>query len=127
MIFAAVNSSLFYLYFVTYSDCFHLSSNVLLSFPSPPSILADSQMPELGRTLMEELKATSEHKEISTKSGDRIAYEEFNASQCKPIIDEIDRVLARHYGFTAEELDYILNYDIKYRLGADDEEETTAD
>jgi hypothetical protein len=30
-----------------------------------------------------------------------------------------------HYGFTAEELDFILNYDIKYRLGRDtgDEEE----
>ncbi len=38
----------------------------------------------------------------------------------KPIIDEIDRVLARHYGFTDEELDYIINYDIKYRLGAED-------
>ncbi len=25
--------------------------------------------------------------------------------------------LAGHYGFTAEELDFILNYDIKYRLG----------
>jgi hypothetical protein len=31
--------------------------------------------------------------------------------------DEIDRVLAGHYGLTAEELDFILNYDIKYRLG----------
>jgi hypothetical protein len=30
-------------------------------------------------------------------------------------------VLARHYGFTAEELDFILNYDIKYRLGRDTE------
>ncbi|MEK7674625.1 MAG: hypothetical protein AAB676_02160 [Verrucomicrobiota bacterium] len=35
----------------------------------------------------------------------------------KTILDEIDRMLARHYGFTAEELDFILNYDIKYRLG----------
>ncbi len=44
----------------------------------------------------------------------------------KPIIDEIDRVLARHYGFTDEELDFIINYDIKYRMGRggdDDEEE----
>lgn len=24
-----------------------------------------------------------------------------------------------HYGFAAEELDFILNYDIKYRLGRD--------
>jgi len=51
----------------------------------------------------------------------------------KPIIDEIDRVLAAHYGFTDEELDFIPstkltadipsarlragNYDIKYRMG----------
>lgn len=32
-------------------------------------------------------------------------------------------MLARHYGFTAEELDFIINYDIKYRLGRDVEEE----
>jgi len=35
----------------------------------------------------------------------------------------IDRVLGEHYGFTAEELDFIINYDIKYRLGADEGEE----
>jgi hypothetical protein len=32
-------------------------------------------------------------------------------------IDEIDKVLAKHYGFTNEELDFIINYDIKYRIG----------
>lgn len=31
--------------------------------------------------------------------------------------------LAGHYGFTAEELDFILNYDIKFRLGRDTETE----
>ncbi len=35
----------------------------------------------------------------------------------KSIIDEIDRVLAQYYGFTDEELDFIINYDIKYRMG----------
>jgi hypothetical protein len=33
------------------------------------------------------------------------------------LIDEIDVALAKHYGFNAEELDYIINYDIKYRMG----------
>ncbi len=37
----------------------------------------------------------------------------------KSIIDKIDQVLADHYGFTQEELDYIINYDIKYRMGKD--------
>ena len=35
----------------------------------------------------------------------------------KPIIDEIDRVPAKHCGFTDEELDSIINSDIKYRMG----------
>ena len=28
-----------------------------------------------------------------------------------------DKVLAKHYGFTDEELDFVINYDIKYRMG----------
>lgn len=32
-------------------------------------------------------------------------------------IDEIDSALASHYGLTEEELDFIINYDIKYRMG----------
>ena len=38
------------------------------------------------------------------------------------IIDEIDKVLAQHYGFTDEELEFIINYDIKYRMGRDAED-----
>ncbi len=35
----------------------------------------------------------------------------------KLIIDEIDELLAKHYGFTEEELDFIIHCDIKYRMG----------
>jgi hypothetical protein len=41
----------------------------------------------------------------------------FRVKESKAIIDEIDKVLAKHYGFTEEELDFIINYDIKYRMG----------
>ena len=37
-------------------------------------------------------------------------------------MDEIDCALARHYGLSDEELDFIINYDIKYRMGRDDEQ-----
>jgi hypothetical protein len=43
--------------------------------------------------------------------------EYFTINKSKPIIDNIDRALAAHYGFTAEELEFIINYDIKYRMG----------
>ena len=36
---------------------------------------------------------------------------------------EIDRVLAKHYNLTDEEPDFIINYDIKYRLGTDEADE----
>ena len=37
--------------------------------------------------------------------------------------DSSNRVLARHYGFTDDELDFIINYDIKYRMGRESGEE----
>ena len=49
--------------------------------------------------------------------------EEIDAKKQKKLFREIDTVLAGHYGFSAEELDFILNYDIKYRLGRSTETE----
>ena len=37
--------------------------------------------------------------------------------QSKNIMDRIDSILMKHYKFTEEELDFIINYDIKYRMG----------
>ena len=37
----------------------------------------------------------------------------------KAIIDEIDKVLGNHYGFSDDEIEYIINYDIKYRMMED--------
>jgi hypothetical protein len=41
----------------------------------------------------------------------------------KGLIDKIDLNVAKHYGLTAEETDFIINYDIKYRMGGTDDEE----
>ena len=66
-------------------------------------------------------KGCSVHRLKRKKSGLIIGAKDCKPS--KPILDEIDTVLAGHYGFTAEELDFLLNYDIKYRLGRSTEEE----
>jgi hypothetical protein len=39
------------------------------------------------------------------------------------VLEEIDCLLAQHYDFTDEELDFIINYDIKYRMGRESLEE----
>jgi hypothetical protein len=73
---------------------------------------------------MKDLRKNADRKTITTRDGDEVAYDEFNVSESKPIIDKIDAVLAQHYGFTDEELDFIMNYDIKYRMGLADEEDS---
>ncbi len=46
----------------------------------------------------------------------------FEYASSNPILDRVDRVPSRYYGFTNEELDSIVNYDIKYRMGQDSSE-----
>ena len=118
---AILNSTLFYSFFIAYSDCFHVSETLATSFPVPPSALEDQTLVALGAKLMRDLERNAEKKTINTKDGDKITYDEFRVGESKPILDEIDTVLAGHYGFTTEELDFILNYDIKYRLGRNSE------
>jgi hypothetical protein len=77
-----------------------------------------SRLISFSRDLMKAFQDSSSIKSISTQKG-AIKYQEFSPKSAKPIIDEIDRVLAQHYGFTEEELDFIINYDIKYRMGKD--------
>ena len=113
------NSSLFYAYFIAYGDCFHLSDKLVTHFPIPAGLLSDCSLSSLGPKLDADLRANAARKVINTKDGHRIAYDEFVAARSKPVIDEIDRVLAKHYDFTDDEADFI-NYDIKYRMGSDD-------
>jgi hypothetical protein len=121
---ALLNSSLFYVYFIAFGDCFHLSDKLVSEFPITTRILEDTQLMALGKKLMTNLKANAEQKTIKTKDGQEISYDNYYGSRSKPIIDEIDRILAQHYGFTPEELDFIINYDIKYRMGRDSGEES---
>jgi len=85
--------------------------------------MSDKNLVRLSERLMSDLKRHAQKKTINTRDGDAISYDEFNVSESKQILDEIDRTLARHYGFADEELDFILNYDIKFRLGGESEDD----
>ena len=67
--------------------------------------------------LMGDLDEKKGRKCCNYKSTGAVEYDEYYPKLSKPIIDEIDKLLAEHYGFTEEELDFIINYDIKYRMG----------
>ena len=110
-----LHSSFFYSYYIAFSDCFHVSETLVASFPVPPATLNDGGLDSLGTKLMRSLKRNAERKTIETKTGDKISYDEFRVGESQPIINEIDHVLSEYYECTEEELDFITNYDIKYR------------
>ncbi len=68
---------------------------------------------------MEDLNSKSTIGRRNQQTTGLVEFRVIDPKLSKPIIDEIDRVLAKHYGFTDEELDFIINYDIKYRMGRD--------
>jgi len=122
---AALNSSLFWWYYFINYDLFNLKDYMLFAFrftyPENPSL--EQELLKLAKTLEKELLNNSIRYLIRSKTrGDSytLKYQTFKS---KPIIDEIDRALARHYRLSAEELDFIINYDVKYRMGAELEEE----
>ena len=113
---ALLNSNLFYFFWKSLTDARHIYPSDIAMFP----VGLDDVTPLVERlsplvdNLMHELQRNSE----------RIVYgqaevDQYYVSPCKPILDEIDKVLAGHYNFTKEELDFIINYDIKYRMGRD--------
>jgi hypothetical protein len=115
------NSSLFYWFYSGFSDCEHVNDTLVRGFPIPESWEKDDWT-RLYTKLSENLEANATPKEIRTKQGHVIEYKERKALLSKRYIDEIDRVLRKHYAFSDEELDFIINYDIKYRMGRDSEE-----
>ena len=110
---AALNSSLFYLWFISFSNCRDLVLREIESFHIPDMVVPN----EVIKHLFTDYKRNSRRKETFYKATGRVVYDEYYPKLSKPIIDEIDELLAKHYGFTEEELDFIINYDIKYRMG----------
>lgn len=69
---------------------------------------------------MVSLEANAKRKSISTKQGHVIEYDEISGASSKKWINPIDDAMAEIYGLSGEELDYIVQYDIKYRAGLDE-------
>lgn len=114
-----LNSSLFYWWNWHFTNCRDLSitdidsSRINVGKFNDPIL---QEIEKLSSKLMDDLKENSKiYKRVS--NGVLTQFDSFYPALSKHIIDEIDKALAPHYGFTPEELDFIINYDIKYRMG----------
>lgn len=125
-IIAILSSNLWFWYLMLTSDCRHLGNRDIDTFPLDPRTMEkslQSSLKGLGEKYVKELRRNAENVIRVYKGTKAVEVLSFKVNLSKPILDEIDTVLAEHYGFTQEELDFIINYDIKYRMGKSGGEE----
>jgi len=115
-VYILLNSNTLYWLWTTYTDCRHMTKGFIEFLPLPSNRSVNYE-------LVEKLKEA--YIENTTLFEKRPGYKspEIKVQNFKHVIDQLDRVLADHYGFQDEELDFIINYDIKYRMGREPEEE----
>lgn len=117
---AFLNSTLFYWLVTLFSDCRNLNKREIemtrLHLEDKDRM---GRLANFAEVLMDDIQAKSEMLTINYRTRGSLTIQSTYPRLSKAIIDEIDLVLAQHYGFTDEELDFIINFDIKYRMGRD--------
>ncbi len=116
---AILSSSLFYLWYTSIANGRDITKTVPLRFPFDISSIEKELKDQLrasGKSFVTDIERNKK-RVVYNKGSGCVEYDQYWITSSKPIIDEIDKVLAKHYGFTEEELDFIINYDIKYRMG----------
>jgi hypothetical protein len=112
-----ISSTLYYWYWLLESDCYHVTKTDVLEFPAHPAVLSDPKLIELGSNLLADLEKNAVVRTRHRKSGEVVQEVNYYVGKSKGLIDLIDVNIAKHYALTGEETDFIINYDIKYRMG----------
>lgn len=111
-----LNSNLLYWLWTVYTDCRHMTKGFIELLPAPSDRSVNFEL--IGKLKQAYIENTTLFEKRPGYKSPEIKVQNF-----KYLIDEIDGVLAKHYGLTDEELDFIINYDIKYRMGKETGEE----
>jgi hypothetical protein len=121
--FCCLWSTLHYWAYQARTNCRDFNPSDIEWLPIPDSLLKGTpEFSKLTREIMKCLEQTSTVAGGTYSVGGSVRYERFKPRMAKAVFDQIDTHLAKYYGLTDEELDFIVNYDIKYRMGQDDEE-----
>jgi len=123
---ALLNSNLFFWYYLVYSDVYHCGRELILGFSCDLERLQKEQgtsLAALNTALMQDLRKNCVRRRIPYKTTGFVEYDEYYPRESKPFVDKIDAVLARYYGLSEEELDFLVNYDMKFRIGAANDED----
>lgn len=112
-----LSSSLFWWWYTITSNLRDLNPSDIAGFKFSSSLMEDKNLLRQSSLYISDLRENSSLLIRQQKGIGETKTQSFKISLSKSIIDEIDTILAQYYNFTDEELDFIINYDIKYRMG----------
>lgn len=119
------NSNLFYWFWIVFSDCYHVTKKDVVEFPIDIDSIEPEQLSRfeaLSLELMTDFEANSLKKERS-RDGKTSIEKSYYPRYSKKIIDKIDEQLAKILDLNVDEVDYIKNYDIRFRMGKESNED----
>ena len=114
-----LNTSLFYWWFVTWSDGRDLLNQHVTSFPIDLSSFPSDKSETL-QTLVNELMQSyfdNSNMKMNTRDNGKycIRIREILPKKSKSIIDKIDDMFADYFGFSKEEKEFVKTFDMKFR------------
>ena len=110
------SNCLWWWYTIT-SNLRDLNPTDIQEFPVPRAALRSPALKSLADEYIEDLRRNSTMLARNQKSTGRTETQSFKIRASKPLIDRIDTELGKLLRLNQEETDFIINYDIKYRMG----------
>jgi Eco57I restriction-modification methylase len=128
VVLAILSSNLFFTWWHSCFEGYHCGKHEILAYPfgfDRMKVAVRTELSRLAIQLMNDLKANKNRKQAKYEKTGLVTYDEFFPRKSKQIIDKIDQTLASHYNLSQEELDFVVNYDIKYRMsrGTEDDDD----
>lgn len=120
---AALNSNLFWWYYSINYDLFNFKDYMIFGFRINYKPENKDKIVKLSDSMEENLRRNATFYVIESKTRGRNETVTYNKKKSKSVMDDIDLALSMVFGFNAEELDFIINYDYKFRMGDDQVEE----
>jgi hypothetical protein len=119
---AILSSSLFFWYYQIYSDNFHIKQYEIESFRIPYSNLSDENIKYIENIYNDYLKDIESN--VNTRETSKYAniesFKEYKIGKSKFYIDKIDDFIGPLYGLNYNEIEFIKNYEIEFRISEED-------
>jgi hypothetical protein len=118
VVISIINSSLFYWCWVQNTAVRDFYRPEIERFPMDLTLISENQEKKLSELCDKLMDSYQENSIIQERNGinGKTVLQEFHPSSNKPIVDLIDNILAEIYSFSSEELEFIKNFQYRFRM-----------